>query len=257
VNLHTVRLLGVPVAVHRRAAEHSDAINRELTLIAAADDGSVPARLQALSERLTTAYSSMSSEQAEQLQEAFESRRATIDLEYEVPAEMADACEELRAMLDEVEGYCRDGDLLSLISPPEAVAYRTWYLGEFVRQIRGEEPRPWPGFDPTGGEAGATPVERTQQDDEVVTVDGALDLEGASKLRPEVASRLEHGRCDLVLDLTECDFVDSVGMSLLLTTRTRCLELGGSLRVTNLQPFVRTTFTHAGVLTLLTDGTSG
>jgi anti-anti-sigma factor len=257
VKLHVIRLLGVPVAVHRRAAEHSDAINRELTLIATADDGSVPARLQALSERLTARYSSMTSEQAEQLQEAFESRRATIDLEYELPAEVADACVELEAMLDEVDEYCREGNLMSLISPPEAVAYRKWYLGEFVRQVRGEEPTPWPGFDPADGATDAAQPPRSRQADEVVEVSGALDLEGASKLRPEVAARLESGRYDLVFDLTDCDFVDSVGMSLLLTTRTRCLEQGGSLRVANLQPFVRTTFTHAGVLTLLTDGTSG
>jgi anti-anti-sigma factor len=158
-------------------------------------------------------------------------------------------------MLDEVDDYCRDGDLVSLVTPPEAVAYRRWFLDEFIRQLRDDaDPRPWPGFEagteeepdepqgpPTAEASGAT----------VIEVQCALDLDGASRLRQLVSARLDEGHATVLFDLRDCDFVDSVGLSLLLTTRNRCIEMGGSLQVTNLQPFVRTTFLHAGLLELL------
>jgi hypothetical protein len=35
--------------------------------------------------------------------------------------------------------------MLTLAPGPQQVALRSWYLGEFERQGRGEPPRPWPG----------------------------------------------------------------------------------------------------------------
>jgi hypothetical protein len=35
---------------------------------------------------------------------------------------------------------------LTLVTPPEAVAFRTWFLEEFVRQVAGEDPLPWPAW---------------------------------------------------------------------------------------------------------------
>jgi anti-anti-sigma factor len=255
LTLREVRLLGLPVAIHRRASEHTDAINRELSLIAASDQSSVPARLQDLSERLTAQYSAMTAAQIDQLETAIRSETPTIDLVYELPESAADGAEEMAAMLDEVDGYCRKGDLLSLVTPPEALAYRRWFLGEFVRQIRdGAEPRPWRDHR-AAGEATDEPPKDSGKGTEpaVIDVHGALDLDGASRLRPVLSEILDDGHDSLVLDLEDCDFVDSVGISLMLTSRSRCLELGGSLRVRNLQPFVRTTLLHAGLLDLLAD----
>jgi uncharacterized protein YfaT (DUF1175 family) len=36
---------------------------------------------------------------------------------------------------------------LQRASPPEAVAFRRWYLGEFTAQLQGEPPLPWPQAD--------------------------------------------------------------------------------------------------------------
>ena len=255
--LHAICLVGLPVAIHRRASEHADAVNRELSLIAAGDDGSVPARLQSLSQRLTAQYSGMSAEQAAQIQEAAERGETEIDIEYHLPAEVADGAAQLGRMLEEVDEYCRQGEMLSLITPPESAVYRRWFLDEFVRQIRdGAEPTPWRDFadrELPAAEAGAPAASSGVNGTPVVLeLSGALDLEGATTFRPVLADAVDTGATDLVIDLADCDFVDSVGLSLLLTTRARCLELGGSLRVENLQPFVRTTLTHAGVLDLLT-----
>jgi anti-anti-sigma factor len=254
MKLHTVRLQQLPVEIHRLASEHTDAINRELVFITNTDDDSVPARLRALSERLTEQYSDMTASQSEQLREAQDSDAASIDLVDEIPGQVVEAAEELEAMLDEVDEFCRRGELLSLVTPPELVRYRKWFLGEFVRQIRdGAEPCPWQGSEGTGESAPRGDGDASVTGDQAarVLVQGALDLDGASRLRSIVAANLDEGRSSLVFDLRDCDFVDSVGLSLLLTTRNRCVERGGRVVVENLHPFVRTTFLHAGVLDLL------
>ena len=50
--------------------------------------------------------------------------------------------------------FCREQRLLTLAPNPQQLTLRAWYLGEFERQARGEEPLPWPGTyvveDPAG-----------------------------------------------------------------------------------------------------------
>ena len=48
-------------------------------------------------------------------------------------------------MLDEADVFCREGELLTLATPADEVAFRRWFLNEFVRQLRGEPPRRWSG----------------------------------------------------------------------------------------------------------------
>jgi hypothetical protein len=48
-------------------------------------------------------------------------------------------------MLDEADAFCRGGDLLMLATPDDQVAFRRWFLAEFVTQLGGGAPTPWPG----------------------------------------------------------------------------------------------------------------
>ena len=50
---------------------------------------------------------------------------------------------ELRSTLAEADEFCRRGELLTLATPPEYVAFREWFLGEIVRQLEGKPPTPW------------------------------------------------------------------------------------------------------------------
>ena len=50
---------------------------------------------------------------------------------------------ELTGLLEEADDYCRRGELLTLATPPELVAFRNWYLGQVVEQIDGRPPTPW------------------------------------------------------------------------------------------------------------------
>jgi hypothetical protein len=147
--LQRVVLLGLPVDVHVRASEHSDELMREFTYLRAQagdpDRADVPSRLLAVIGELQGRYSGFTAGSQAELEAAIADGRPTIDLEYNVPADVVAACEHLGDLLDEADRYCLAGDhLLTLASPPEAIAYRQWFLGEFVRQAgSGEEPRPW------------------------------------------------------------------------------------------------------------------
>ena len=88
----------------------------------------------------------------------------------------------------------------------------------------------------------------------VVAFDGDLDLETAPQLRQQLLELLDRGRVDLVVDLAGCSFLDSAGLSLLLSTARRCEELGGSLRVVNATGAVDQLLGYAGVRDQLTEG---
>jgi hypothetical protein len=157
--LAEVRLLAIPVDVYIRSQEHSEELMREFTLIAEqlAEGGlppshPVPVRLVRLIERLNAHYGEFSIAQEEELARAANDRRAVIDeLVYRVPASVGDAARELDALLDEADEYCRAGQhLLTLATPPELVGFRRWFLGEFIEQVAGRAPLPWPEYRDAG-----------------------------------------------------------------------------------------------------------
>ncbi len=168
--LVAVRLIGLPLPIHARAQEHGDALTREFRLIAGhlaehpADGGpAVPRRLVELVTALSQRYSGFTVEQEDAIEAAIAAGTPSIDLTFLVPASAAGAATALGAMLDEADEYCREGKhLLTLATPPDLVAYRRWYLDEFVRQAAGQPPTPWPesaaaGPAAVGGPAPAPP----------------------------------------------------------------------------------------------------
>lgn len=50
-----------------------------------------------------------------------------------------------RELAQQLDEYCRRGDLLTLAMPADLVALRDWTTGEILRQCAGEPPTPWPG----------------------------------------------------------------------------------------------------------------
>jgi hypothetical protein len=141
--LVTVRILGMPLDVMERSAEHSDELLREFALIREEGSDHVPVRLLALIEELRSRFGSFSEGPRQAMQDAIARGDATIDLSYDVPPAVAAAARQLGDLLDEADEFCRAGDLLTLATQPEAVAFRHWYLQEFQRQVDGQPPRPW------------------------------------------------------------------------------------------------------------------
>lgn len=149
-DLVTVRLLRFPVDVWARSNEHFEGLRREFTLIALlpqADD--VPRRLLDLVEALVGEYAATVADAARVRNEAHARGDKEIpELVYRTPAQAGEATRSLARMLDEADEFCRRGDhLLTLATPPELVAFRRWYLGEFNAQLQGHPPLPWPEAD--------------------------------------------------------------------------------------------------------------
>ena len=146
-DLHEVRLLGFPLALYGRAQEHHEELMREFQLLALDTDSThpVPRRLVDLVDELTNDYAGFTDAPNAARDEAYARGDESVDLTYVVPHSVAQAATRLGEMLDEADDFCRDGDrLLTLATPPDAVALRQWQLGEFARQIGGEEPTSWP-----------------------------------------------------------------------------------------------------------------
>jgi len=144
-----VRILQLPVAMHAEAQEHSEALRREFRLIADQarhhPDQSVPHRFVELMEALGAQYGGLNPESEDALDQAITAGAPSVDLTMRLPPAAAQACRDLGAILDDADAYCREGRLLlTLATPAPLVGYRRWYLDEFVRQLGGEPPRPWP-----------------------------------------------------------------------------------------------------------------
>lgn len=147
--LHEVVLRRFPLRVFGRVREQSDALMRELAILAldtSPDDGRIPRRLTDLVQQLGATYQA-TSEPVEELRDAALQRGdREIDLVYRVPTDVLGAVDALEATLEEADAFCRaDGYLLTVASNEEGVALRKWYFDEFRRQLAGEPPTPWPG----------------------------------------------------------------------------------------------------------------
>ena len=135
--LFVVELKELPVDILSRAQDHNLTLVREMALVHTADErGVAPARLLWLSHHLDQRYAAFNGAPRQRLQKAIEGDESHVDVTYRVPADAADAAIELGAALDEVDEYCKTGDLLTLVTPPDALAFRRWLLNEFVVQLR-------------------------------------------------------------------------------------------------------------------------
>lgn len=146
-DLREVRVVGIPVRLWAISQEQGDDLVRELTLIAIGDrDGEreLPRRFTEVVHELTMNYGHIGASQEAELERARDAGEAEIDLTYEMPPEVGPVAVEIAELMDEVDEYCRQGQLLlSLASRPEIRAFRWWFLDEIRRQLEGEEPIAW------------------------------------------------------------------------------------------------------------------
>lgn len=145
-----VRLLNYPLDLYLRAQQHSDELIREFMHITNSRQSDpsaevAPTRLWAIIDDLTVRFAAMIEAPRQERDAAIERGELRIDLTYVTPVEALEPVRQLGHLLDEADEYCRAGQhLLTLATPPDAVAFRRWFLGEFERQFAGEAPRPWP-----------------------------------------------------------------------------------------------------------------
>lgn len=141
-DLVEIHILGLPVAVAVDAQEHFAELSREFLHLANADEAvrrDVPGRLLALSDQLRERFAGFTEANAQLIDDAAIDGVETIDLTYRLPAEVGPAAAQLGELLDLADRYCESGEyLLTLTTPPAALAYRNWYLQQFIGQCVGE-----------------------------------------------------------------------------------------------------------------------
>jgi anti-sigma B factor antagonist len=74
---------------------------------------------------------------------------------------------------------------------------------------------------------------RSQGPAYVLAVSGELDLAAASSLEEELGQALESGSKVIVIDVTDLDFIDSTGLSVLVRAHQRAQETGLQLGLVN------------------------
>jgi anti-anti-sigma factor len=180
--------------------------------------------------------------------------RPAIDLHFDVPVEAGAGATVLRELYDEADEYCRAGEhLLTLATPPEGVLYRQWFCEEFASQIAGAEPRPWPSFRarvaPVRLPGG--PAAPAEESGGIIRLTGVIDLETAPTVRQMLSEVISSGRVRVHVDGSEVEFIDSVGVSVLMVAHARCIAQGGSLVIDDASQRLRATLESIGVADLL------
>ena len=144
----TVRLLGVPVDLYLEASRHTAEIVREFALISFGERSGVnehvPDRLLGLVTELRQRHRRSTDAIRARFEEAAQAGETAVDLELPADEAAADITERLTDLLDAADEFCRSGDLLTLASSPQVVAWRHWWRDQVLRQVReGADPAPW------------------------------------------------------------------------------------------------------------------
>lgn len=85
----------------------------------------------------------------------------------------------------------------------------------------------------------------TRTDSDTTTtlrVEGALDAMTAPEFRPCIDQLVQEKRLDIVVDITDLEFVDSSGVAAIVSLYKRTRANGGSMRVTGLNGQPQTIF---------------
>lgn len=236
-DLVQVRVTRVPVETWKRSSAHQEAIRREFDIMLAdLPEGSVPHQLLQLIETFRERFRGYSDPTWEDMYAAAERGDEEVTLVFSVPRAASEAAVQLGEMLDKVDEFCRAGEeLLSLATPPELVSFRRWFLSEFVGQIdHGLPPVTWDQWQREEKTATADPerpVRSNSGGPRSIRFEGDLDLATAGALRDEILGARETGAGEVTVDLSGVGFMDSVGLSLLVSAQKRLEEEGAEMKL--------------------------
>lgn len=136
---YTVSLGDVPTSLLMSAKAHVDALLREFALLAGGATSStsgVPRELAVLIERVVGNFAEARQSIKRQALHAAEKNDPRTRLSLHLPLAAADAGLAYLEALDEVDGYCRSRQMLTLETPPSHRVFRRWYVEELVAGLR-------------------------------------------------------------------------------------------------------------------------
>jgi len=86
----------------------------------------------------------------------------------------------------------------------------------------------------------------------VLKLSGEIDMATGPQLRQKIVQRVQDGQANLIVDLSEVDFIDSTGLGVLIGGLKRTRSHGGDLRCVGLTEPLKEMFKLTGLDTVLT-----
>lgn len=144
-NSVVITLRSMPAQLFGYLRRYHFELRRELRLLSLSAPDEYPIAI-----RVTDAFQRADEERRmatgiNRLDDAIAQGLESVDLEYTVPPTAPDTMRELLDLFSEVQDTFAEEELLAVTPVGELLDLQRWYFGEFVRQGRGEEPRPWTG----------------------------------------------------------------------------------------------------------------
>ena len=140
-----VHLLSMPVQVFAHYRGWYDELRRELRLLALNHGSEYPLASELSDLTLQVEQERRQAVGVDRLDAAIRAGRPSVDLVYHVPVTAGATMGRLRELLEEADDFCREQRLLTLEPTAQQRELRTWYLGEFTRQVDGRQAVPWTG----------------------------------------------------------------------------------------------------------------
>jgi anti-sigma B factor antagonist len=90
-------------------------------------------------------------------------------------------------------------------------------------------------------------IEHLDRDDVLVMMlEGRIDFEGAAELDRTLKNAIANGRCKIVLDMGQVDYLNTAGLHVLADVQVENQRQGGDLRLARLSPIVQRVFQIVG-----------
>ena len=139
-----VRLAQCPVGLSLQQDRHLDELVRELQLLSV-DRGNAHSATLADEIRgllASPTHARLTGRRA--AERARDEGKEVVDVEMAMPREFSSLIEQLQVVVARADQLCRDGQLLTLESPPDVKELRAWMTHEIVAQATlGAVPTPW------------------------------------------------------------------------------------------------------------------
>ncbi|MEP6816072.1 MAG: ATP-binding protein [Marmoricola sp.] len=140
-----IQLLGMPVVAFAEMRRLYNELRRELRLLALANPERYPLAVQVSEVALQVEVERRQSTGLGRLAEAEAQGTESVDLVYTTPATAPATMARLSDLLSQATVFFDNEMLLSLRPSERHQQLQSWYLGEFINQGAGEQPRPWTG----------------------------------------------------------------------------------------------------------------
>jgi len=140
-----LQLLGMPALVFADFRLRYRELCRELRLLALAHGDQYPVAHELSEVAMVVEQERRLAQGVDALDDAISEHQDRVDLDYLVAPTAPETMGRLLELLEQADRFCRDERMLALAATPQQLALQRWYLGEFVRQGRGEAPQPWTG----------------------------------------------------------------------------------------------------------------